>query len=406
MASANLQVDPEAATDRLVGESLASCDSSEKSTADADHDYPMPKSQALEADAATATKPLAISRGVERWCLVILTLLAVFYTLYFTRAIMLPATLAVLINLVLKPITQRLNRWGLPHIVSAGLIFATLAFVVVAGTQLLSAPASRWLTEAPKSFRQLSADLSSYSKPLEQVQAVRKQVDEMTKMPGEKDAVKVQVEQPAIASQVVNTTGGMIAGTGITLVLLFFLLAAGDQFLEKTVQVVPTWRGKRDVVELFRNIQRKISAYLGWITIINIGLGVVIGTGMWAIGMPNPVLWGVMATMLNYIPFAGLVLGTGIVFLAAMTSFDTLGHALLAPAIYLVANGIEANFVTPMLVGKSISLNPVAILVATFLGGWVWGIGGIFLAVPILVVLKITGDNYKTLEPMAIFLSR
>jgi predicted PurR-regulated permease PerM len=228
----------------------------------------------------------------------------------------------------------------------------------------------------------------------------------MTQSPDELQPVSVRIEQPPLTSQWVNATGSMLASIVITTSLLFFLLAAGDRFLEKTVELVPTWRGKREVVALFRDIQHKISTYLGSITLINIGLGVVIGTGLWLIGMPNAVLWGVLAALLNYIPFVGLIAGAFIVTLAALSVFDSLPHAMLAPLIYLGANGIEANFATPAILGRTIDLNPVVILLAVFLFGWVWGVVGVFLAVPILICVRIVAETYETSRPLSVYLSQ
>lgn len=345
---------------------------------------------------------MAPGRRVERVCLVVLTTLAVFYTLYFARAILLPATLALLLNLLFKPVTRRLARFGIPATVSAAMIFVLATVVIVVGVSLLVDPAAKWLSEAPRQFRAMEEDIQAIAKPFRQIVQAKEEVD--AALPGQDSAVPVRIKQPPLANDMISSTGGFFTGAVVTLALLFFLLAAGDRFLEKTVEMVPTWRAKRDIVMIFREIQQRISAYLGAITLINIGLGVVIGAGLWAIGMPNPLLWGVLAAVLNYIPFAGLFAGTAIVFVAAIAEFTTLGHALLAPAIYLGANGVEANFVTPAVLGQSISLNPVVILLAIIVAGWTWGIGGIFLAVPVLLVVKIACEHNETLKPISVFL--
>jgi predicted PurR-regulated permease PerM len=149
-----------------------------------------------------------------------------------------------------------------------------------------------------------------------------------------------------------------------------------------------------------------MSDYLFTITLINGFVGVAIGVGMWSIGLPNPILWGVMGALLNYIPFAGAAIGAFIVFWEGLAQFNSLSHAALAPAIYVGINIVEANFVTPTLVGKSISLNPVMIVLATVFWGWLWGVGGVLLAVPMLVVLKIFFDQSKILAPLGLFLEK
>ena len=264
-------------------------------------------------------------RGLERGCLLILTVLAVCYTLYFARAILLPVTLAVMMSLVLKPFSRLLARWGVPNVASAALIFVVLSATLTAGATLLAGPANDWLTKAPRSFQEIRTEVKEITAPLVKLQKAKKEVDDMTSLPGEQKPVKVRVEQPPLASQMVNTTGSFLTGSIIALVLLFFLLAAGDRFMEKWVAAVPTWQEKQHVMTLLQEIQQRISSYLAVITVINIGLGAVIAAGLWAIGMPNPLLWGVAAALLNYIPFAGLFFGTGLVFLVALTELPTFG---------------------------------------------------------------------------------
>ncbi|MEQ8836804.1 MAG: AI-2E family transporter, partial [Lacipirellulaceae bacterium] len=217
--------------------------------------------------------------------------------------------------------------------------------------------------------------------------------------------VQVENKEDKLGSAL-NLTGSFLGSTMIVVVLLFFLLAGGDRFLEKTVALRPSWREKRRVVELSREIQSQISNYLFSITLINIALGIVIGLGLHAIGMPEAALWGVMAALLNYIPFAGALVGATIVFFVALISLPSIGAALLAPLVYLTANVIEANFITPAVLGKSISLNPVILVLSIFFWGWLWGIGGVLLAVPLLVVLKIWFDHSRTLHPLGVFLGR
>ncbi len=340
-----------------------------------------------------------------RDCLVVLTMLAVFLAMYFAKAVLMPITLAVMLSFVLRPAVNWLKRLGMPNIVSATAMFAGFSVIVASGVILLVDPATKWLSQAPSDFAEIKDELTTLIKPLAQLQQATSEVNDMTKAPGEEEPVAVRIEQPALTNQLMTSTGSFLASATITSVLLFFLLAGGDQFLEKTVKSIPTWRGKRDAVALFRDLQSQISIYLGSITLINIGVGVVIGVGLWLMGMPNSLLWGVMAALLNYIPFVGLFAGTAIVALAAIATFDSFGYAMLAPAIYLAANGVEANFVTPAILGRSINLNPVVILLSVFLFGWIWGIVGVFLAVPLLITIKIVSDANESLHPVAVYLA-
>lgn len=359
---------------------------------------------------AQSDQPLLRNLRGIRYCLIALAVLALFHTLYFARAILLPMAMAVVLGLVLKPVRRKLTHLGLPNMAAAAVVFVTFTAILAVAISLLWQPANHWLEQAPEILHDLRKQLEGGGGPLESLAEAEQELDKLTAMT-EKAArsdqpMAVRVEQPALTSQLLNTTGSLATSLGITLSLLFFLLAAGDQFLEKAVQVRKSWTEKWDTVLLVKEIEHKMSTYLGTITLINIGLGATIACGLWMIGMPHPLLWGVLAALLNYIPFAGLVIGVCVVFIVAFKDFGNVPHALLAPAVYLAANGLEANLVTPAVLRKSISLNPVVILVAVFLGGWCWGIGGIFLAVPYLLTFKIICDASKRLEPIGVFLSR
>ncbi len=343
--------------------------------------------------------------GQIRNCLVVLTVIAIFVALYFAKAVLVPITLAVMLSFVLRPAVNWLKRLGIPNIVSATAMFVAFTALVTVGCLLLVDPATKWLSNAPSDFAKVKDDVAAFIRPLAELQLASDQVSDMTKAPGGIAPVSVRVEQPALTSQLMSTTGGLLASATITSVLLFFLLAGGDQFLEKTVESIPTWRGKWEAVLLFRELQSRISVYLGSITLINIALGAVIGIALWLMGMPNSLLWGVMAALLNYIPFLGLIAGSAIVALAAVATFDSFGYAMIAPAIYLAANGVEANIATPAVLGRAINLNPVVILLSVFLFGWIWGMVGVFLAVPLLITVKIISDANESMRPVAVYLA-
>ncbi len=344
--------------------------------------------------------------NTSRNCLVILTVLAVFYTLYFGRALLVPITMAVVLSLVLRPVVAFFARFHVPNVVTASGLFLGVLGLVIATTMMLSAPAQSWLAQAPRNLSDVGRQLRPLSEPIAKVQEARKKVDEITTVPGEEKAVRVRLEQPSVTGETLNATGGYLTSVAITLVLLFFLLAAGDRLLEKAVEAAPSWQHKRGVVEKFREIESRVSKYLGTVTLINLGLGLMIGCGLGAIEMPNPMLWGVLAAGLNFVPVAGAFVGAATVGLAALSVFpDSLGQAMIAPGIYLAANMIESNLITPLLLGKSTNLNPIAILLAVFLFGWIWGIVGIFLAVPLLIVAKIFCTSYDSLRPYGVLLS-
>lgn len=398
--------------------------------------------------------------------LIILALLAMVYSLYFARALILPVALAVILSSVLRPVVRRLHRWHIPNFAAAAIVllgmFATVAFAAVN----LVGPVNEWLENAPKYFsevevkfrglREQVATLSAASKKMENLvgngelgedpaaaqaredaalQQLRNapggldagpaatlpwenvaidrdgplDIDAVEGSGGDKPArrepIPVEIRQHRLTEVVFSTTGSVLASAGVIMVLMFFLLTTGDRFLNRMVEVMPTFREKRRVVEIVRSIEYGISNYLFTVSMINVGLGVAIGLAMWALGMPNPALWGVMATALNFMPYIGALLGTGVVFVAAVLAFDSLAYAAVIPAVYFLLTAIEGNFVTPTLIGRSMSLNPIMVFLSLLFWGWIWGVGGAFLAVPLLAIFKIVADQIEPLQPVGRLLS-
>lgn len=350
------------------------------------------------------TKAPAESDLSEHWALQTLAVLAILYTAYLCRSILFPIILALVINLVLKPLVLRLSRWRIPEALGAAVILtgAVGVFAVIGVT--LWNPAVSWIQSAPESFETVAHKLRPLREPIEEINEASEKVTEMTEEKGFNEPLEVTIQQPKISNTILNTSGSFLVSSLVMLVTLYFLLASGDRFLEKAVGAMPSLEEKRRVVQMARSIQKTISTYLLTVTLINIGLGVFVGLAMWFLALPNPMLWGVAAALLNYIPFAGPTIGTALVFFVALQQYD-LSRALMAPTAYVFINAIEANFVTPALVGKTVSMNPLVIVLAITIGGWMWGIGGVFLAVPILMIGKVICEHSARLEPIAAFLS-
>ena len=196
-----------------------------------------------------------------------------------------------------------------------------------------------------------------------------------------------------------------VAGIAVVLVLLYFLLASGDLFLRKLIRTLPTLEDKKRAVDIARQLESDLSAYLSTVTLINLGLGVAVGVAMYLLGLPNPVLWGGLATILNFVPYLGAIVGILVIGLVAALTFDGVGQMLLPPLVYFLLTACEGYFVTPMILGRRLTLNPVMILLSLLFWGWLWGIAGAVLAVPMLAVVKILCDHLEPLHPLGEFLA-
>jgi predicted PurR-regulated permease PerM len=171
------------------------------------------------------------------------------------------------------------------------------------------------------------------------------------------------------------------------------------------IKLLPTLSDKKRAVSIAQEIESQVSRYLFTVTIINCCLGLAVGTTVGLLGIPNPVMWGAMVAILNFVPYLGALTGIICMTIGAVLSFDSLGYALMFPAVYLGFGTLEGNFITPWVMGRSLTLNPVLILFSLVFWGWMWGIAGVILAVPILAAFKIFCAHIKPMEPLAEFLS-
>jgi predicted PurR-regulated permease PerM len=336
--------------------------------------------------------------------------LAIFYTLYFAKAVLIPIALAMLLNLLLAPVVRGLRKYlRLPEGIGAALVLL-LGVAAVAGTIYgLSGPATRWLDELPRAMVDLRYKLEDLRQPVAEVQEAAKKVENLAQgepKPGEQEPVKVAVAGPGLTQMLLGGAVSLVTGAVVMVALLFFLLASGNTLLRQAVSIAPRLSDKRRVVEIARDTEDDISYYLLTITLINAGLGVAIGTAMYLLGMPNALLWGVMAGVFNFVPFLGAVVGIATVGLVALLTFDHFWAIILPPLCYLFLTSFEAQFVTPALLARRLTLNPVAVFLALIVWTWLWGVAGALLAVPLLATFKICCDHIEPLHPIGTMLGR
>lgn len=338
--------------------------------------------------------------------------LLVMYTLYFTAAITMPIALAFLLNLVLAPVVGCLEKLHIPRLVSAISILVSIMAAIAAALYALAGPASDWIDRAPSALLSLEYELAWVKGPIDDINATGERVDEI--IDGDEEQSNGQTEEQSepqeetfsLVDAVVSRTPNVVYGTAVTLILLFFMLSSNDSLLKKMVHITPSLRDKKRVVETTRDIQQHVSRYLGTITVINIALGGAVALAMSVLGMPNPILWGVMVGLLNYIPYLGVGLSIVIIGFVSLLTFDSPGQILLPPATVLALNVLEGQFLTPALAGRRLSLSPVAVFLSIVMLGWLWGVIGVLIAVPVLTSVKLVCEQIDPLTPIATLLGR
>ena len=356
----------------------------------------------LEKTGEALTRPR--NRSAE---ITLLTVLAVLYTLYFARAFLLPIAFALLLNFLLSPLIRTFARVHIRPPLGAAIVVLGLLGAISGGSYALAGPAQRWAMTAPAALQKTESKLKELFEPVQRVQRTAAQVQKAAGAVGGGDSESPRMvvrEGESYASRIVGTTERLAVGTFEVLILLYFLLAGGDLFLQKLIKVLPHFEDKVKAVEIARATESAVSAYLTTTLLVNIAEGIVVALILWLLGMPNAPLWGAMIVLLEFVPYIGAVTAIIILGIAGLTAFDSVGRALMIPGSFLLVNIIQANIVTPMLQGHRLTLNPVAIFIGLAFFFFIWGIPGAFLAVPLLATLKILCDHIESLAAVGEFL--
>ena len=360
----------------------------------------------LPGDPVTVDEELRPHLHVHSITLTGLFILALLATLHLGQIVFLPITIALLFAVLFAPLMRRLKHFNIPEPVSAAIFLSLLIAALGFGVTRLAEPASEWASRVPDAFREAEYKLRVIKQPMQDMTKATEMLAKATTLDGAKKVPQVEVKNHAWPMKFFSVTGEFLLELATTLILLYFLLSSGDLFLQKLVKVLPKWPDKRRAVEIVRQVEEQLFQYLFTVTCINIGLGAMVGTAMYFLGMPNPILWGTMAALLTFIPYLGHMFGIVVVTLVATLTFDEMSQVLFVSSAYGGLALLEGWFVTPMILGRRLEINPVVLLIGLMLWGWIWGVGGAFLAVPILVTFKIVCDHIEPLEPIGEFLGR
>ena len=344
------------------------------------------------------------SRSVEA---TVLTVLALLYTLYFARLFLIPIVFALLLNFLLSPLIRLMSRFWIKPPLGAAFVLLLLIGAMTGAVYQLAGPAQGWAAIAPQSFVRAQVRLRKIIRPVQQVSKnVEQAANAVDGTDPKTKSVVVQSAGPSISSRLFGTTQRFLAGLLEVLILLYFLLAGGDLFLQKLIKVLPHFNDKVKAVEIARATESAVSAYLTTTLLLNVVEGALVAGVFYLLGMPNVLLWGALVACLEFVPYLGALTAVAVFTLAGLSAFSDVGHALLIPGSFLAINLIQANFVTPMLLGHRLTLNPVAIFIGLAFFFWIWGVPGAFLAVPLLATFKIFCDNIVALAAIGEFLGQ
>lgn len=318
--------------------------------------------------------------------------------LFVARDIIIPVMLALVLKMVLQPLLRGLEKWYVPRTLAALLLLTLLVSVVVGLGTVLATPAAEWARRIPEGIPRLQERMGFVSKPLAQVQKFMSHADTLAQQSGGK-VMSVAVQGTRLSDRIFMGTQELAGEVFTTLLILFYLLLAGDTFLRRLVEVLPRFKDKRKAVDISQQVERDISSYLLTITAMNASVGVSTGLVAQWTGLGDPLLWGTLVFILNYIPILGPAMSFAVLVLAGeMAVLD--GIALMPAILYLVIHALEAMLITPMMLAKRFTLNPVLVILSLLFWYWMWGVAGAILAMPMLTIAKIICDRVEPLKPV------
>lgn len=348
---------------------------------------PTARARLLSLSAARAPAGERPRLSAEKVAAVGIFLILLLGLLYIGSKIFLPITAALIAGLLFGPWQGRLERLGLPPFVAALAITGGVVFCVGGLTRLLVLPFHSWMDRLPQIWEALRHQLQGLRALLLSVQTVTEAVQESTGLGGGPDS-GVSVNAPAILGELVVSVPSFVGQIALFIGVLFFYLAGRARLRVQLLSLCMDRRTRLKTARILQDCERAISSYVGVITVINLGVGVLTAAAVWFYGIPNAAFWGVVAAVLNYIPYIGpalfavILLGVGLM---------EGGHGL-APALpaltYVGIHALEGNLITPTLLGRQMTVEPVLVVISLALWLWLWGPFGAFLAVPILLVLN------------------
>ena len=336
-----------------------------------------------------------------RVAIVGLFVIAVLHTLDFAHAVLIPIVAAALLATVLSPVVEYLDRRHVPAPIGAALLVAGLVLIIIGIGWAIAAPLSQWLDDLPAILTRVWTRLMHWWSGVTHRMGMA-----ATRAADPAVAPQVAVQGLSLTGSLMALIKEVVTGTLVALILLYFILAAQNLFTLKLVRVIPRLRDKVRAVEMIKTVRREVSTYFLTVTLINIGLGVCTAVAMALLGLPTPMLWGVMAALFNFVPYLGPMVGLTVLSLAALQTFDTVGQILAVPAVFCGLILLEGQILSPLIVGRRLECNPVVVFGSFAVWGWLWGVAGLIVAVPILVVLKTVCHHVPSFAPLEEFLSR
>jgi predicted PurR-regulated permease PerM len=324
----------------------------------------------------------------------ILASCALLVALRQTREVLIPLMLAILFTLILSGIVEALRRRHVPRGVSALILLLACGFALGGAVNALSAPAQEWMQNAPRVLRVIQHRVRPARALVSRLSDLAARTSALADGGAEVRAAPANAAGAGVtAIDVLAETGSVLAGVVAVTALTLLLLSAGPGTLARMTAALGENLHAVQVLHTIDAIRVALGRYYGTLALINLSLGAATAVAMWLLHMPNPMLWGALAAVLNFIPYLGSAVTLLVVSVVALVSFDSIPHVLLVSGTYLALATIEGQIVEPIFFGHRLDLNPIVVFMALWLGGWLWGIAGVLFALPVLLAMKVAASQ-------------
>lgn len=337
---------------------------------------------------------------VTAFCLAALTVIAACIVLYVARAYLMPVATAFVFAVILAPVCSRLEWFRLPRSIAALMALILASATVYAGFSVIAQPAARWIDDAPQTLKKAERQLRKLQEPLKTMREISTEVEGLTLLPPAQRPQQrtVVVQGPELTQSLVASAQVIAVQATFVFVLTYFFLITREDMRLKLIAFQPKlWRRVR-TARAFRDVERRVSGYIVTFSLINVAFGAAVGLACWRLGLPEAAMWGGIAAILNFVPYLGPAVTVGLLGLAGLATFDTLIEASFPVLAYMAINFIETNIVTPLIMGRRMTLNPLAIVLAVSFWTWVWGPVGGLISLPLLIMFKVVCDHTPPLR--------
>ncbi len=386
---------------------------------------PMEESKSLQPVGDSAPERIAAPApmNLRSASLLMLALLVCIFMLHWAQAVLVPLLLSLTFSYALAPLVSRLQRWRIPRGIGAGLVLLALLGSIGATAVGLKDDATAFVESLPEAAQKIRlVARANRNQPETTIEKVQKAATELEKAATEsstaaatapaRGVTRVQIERPRFSIQdyLLTQMPGMLAALGqatIVVFLTFFLLTAGDAFRRKLVKLAgPTFAQKKITVQALDEITAQIQRYLRVQVLISVIVGVATWLTYWAIGVEHAAVWGVLAMVLNFVPYIGSIVVTGASGLAGFVQFGSVDMGLLVAGASIALHMLSGNLLTPWLTSRTSRINPVVVFVGVLVFGWLWGVWGLLLGTPVLLMIKAVCDRVDDLKPVGALLER